>query len=176
MRAGPIILGLAFLLSIQQPHTGERGTHSARLGDLQVTVTAIRTASEQDLQQYRLSPGRTGYKFILVFVTLRDIAKFKNCTFPDFSLRVNQGFEYGVYNGGLLLMHPQTTDLLPTDESSGELAFQIKAGTEPAVLKVVRTGIVDDFCAEAEHRETKTVGPDAVNLSLVGLPSDTTKP
>jgi len=60
--------------------------------------------------------------------------------------------------------------LLPTDESSGVFAFELKAGTSPASMKLVRGTIAENVCAQFQHRETQITGPESVRLSLSGLP------
>src|SRR3974390_2427179 len=56
--------------NIPLPQTGPKGPHSTRLGDLQVTFTAARFASDHDIQDFGLRP-RGGYKVVLVFVTMK---------------------------------------------------------------------------------------------------------
>lgn len=170
MRARPkhFSLGLTLLLLSQSPQAGQKGTHSVRLGDMQITLAAARIASDHDIQDYGLHP-RAGYKEVIVFLRMKNVALYPSCSSLDEWLRVKQGYEYPRYNGPKL-QAPETIKVLPTEESSGGFAFEIKDGTEPVSIKLVRNVIVDDFCATSQHRDTHIVGPESVSLSLLGLP------
>jgi hypothetical protein len=148
---------------------GQKGKTSARLGDFELTVTAARIASDQDIQDYVLHPP-AGYKVALVFVRLKNVARYSSCSQLQEWMHVKQGYEYPQSDSGRLT-HPKTVNVLPTDESSGAFAFQIKNGTEPAALRIVREPIVDRFCASSQHRQTQNSGPESVSLSLLGLPA-----
>jgi hypothetical protein len=168
----PFSLGLVLLLLFQLPQGRPKSTHSARLGDMEITLTATRIASVQDIQDYGLRP-HAGHKVGLVFLRMKNVARYPNCSsLLDKWLRVEQGYEYPE-SGGFKLQAPQTIRLLPTEESSGAFAFEIKEGTEPIALKLVRNVIGDDFCAMSQHRDTHIVGPKSVSLSLLGLPANT---
>jgi hypothetical protein len=162
---------LTLLLLSQSSQEGQKGTHSARLGDMQITLAAARIASDQDIQDYGLRP-RAGYKVVLIFLRMKNVALYPSCSSLDEWLRVKQGYEYPRYNGPKL-QAPETIKVLPTEESSGGFAFEIKDGTEPVSIKLVRNVIVDDFCAASQHRDTHIVGPESVSLSLLGLPANT---
>ena len=168
----PFGLGLVLLLLFQLPQGRPKRTHSARLGDMQITLVAARIASDQDIQDYGLRP-HAGHKVVLVFLRMKNVARYPNCSsLLDKWLRVKQGYEYPE-SGGFKLQAPQTIRVLPTEESSGAFAFEIKEGTEPIALKLVRNVIGDDFCAMSQHRDTHIVGPKSVSLSLLGLPANT---
>jgi hypothetical protein len=163
-------LGLALLSLYQLPQGGQRSTHSARVGDVQVTAIATRIASDQDIQDYGLRP-RAGYSVVLVFLHVKNVARYPNCTSLQEWLHVRQGYEYPK-SGGYKMKAPEMYDVLPTDESSGEFAFEIKNGTEPVSLRLVRNAIGEEFCAMSQHRDTRISGPESVSLSLVGLPTN----
>jgi hypothetical protein len=167
----PFNLGLALLLLFQTPQGGQKSTHSARLGDMQITVTSARIASSQDIQDYGLRP-RAGYSIVLVFLRVKNVARYPSCTFLEKWLHVRQGYEYPK-SGGYKMKAPETYGVLPTDESSGELAFEIKNGTEPVSLRLARNAIGEEFCAMSQHRDTRISGPESVSLSLLGLPTNT---
>lgn len=163
------IAAAAVLLSVfQLPRAAQADQHAARLGDVQVTVTAARIASRQDITDYGLQ-SRAGYNVALVFVRVKDVARYPACAFPDEWMVVKEGYVYPSL-GGFSLKAPQMNGLLPTDESSGVFAFEIKAGMEPATLKLVR-GLAEDACALTQHRETSISGPESVIISLSGLPA-----
>ena len=166
-RMSKLVIAVLLLLCVAQVNA-QTNSHTARLGDLQVTLTAARIASSQDVADYGLHP-RDGYNIALVFVRVKDVARYPSCAFPDEWLVVKQGYVYPSM-GKLSVKAPQTNGLLPTDESSGTFAFEMKAGTEPASLKLVR-GIADNACAEMQHREAPIAGPESVMLSLAGLPA-----
>jgi hypothetical protein len=165
------VLGLMLLSFSQLLQGGQTNTKSARLGDMQITLLAVRIASDQDIQDYGLRP-RAGYKALIVFLRMKNVARYPSCSRLDEWLRVKQGYEYPRSNG-FKLQTPQTDRVLPTEESSGAFVFEIKEGTEPVTLKLVRNVIGDDFCAMSQHRDTHIVGPESLSLSLVGLPANT---
>jgi len=163
-------LGLALLSFYQTAQGDQRSTHSVRLGDLQVTAIATRIASIQDLQHNGLRP-RDGYQIVFVLLRVKNVARYPNCSDLDVWLSVKQGYQYPKSFG--FGNPPRTSTLPPADESSGEIAFEVKIGTEPYSLKLVRNAIGDDLCATSQHRDTRISGPDSVSLSLLGLPSNT---
>jgi hypothetical protein len=166
-----VSLGLALLSFYQLPQSGLRMAHSARLGDVQVTVIAARIASDQDIQNYGLHP-RTGYNVALVFLRVKNVAQYPSCSNLDEWLHVKQGYEYPE-SGAFKLSAPKTNNVLPTEESSGAFVFEIKAGMEPSSLKLVRSVIAESMCATFQHRNTSLTGPESVSLSLLGLPANT---
>ena len=166
----PFSLALALLLVLHSPGSSHKDTHSALLGDLRVKVTAVRIASDQDVQQYKLRP-RTGYHVVLVFLNFKNVANYPSCAHFDAWLRVKQGYEYPRSSGGKM-KRPQPDNLPPTEESDGGLAFEIKDGMEPATLKLVRNILGEDFCRMTQHREKGISGPETVNVSLQGLPAN----
>ena len=167
----PFGVGLALLFLFQSSQGGQESTHSVRLGDMQVTVTATRIASSQDIQDYGLHP-RAGHNVVLVFLRVKNVARYPSCSHVDVWLHVRQGYEYPK-SFGSKTKAPQTSNVLPTEESSGEFAFEIKAGTEPSSLKLVRNVIGEDLCAAFQHRDTRISGPESVSLSLLGLRTKT---
>jgi hypothetical protein len=142
------------------------------LGDLQITFTAARFASDQDIQDYGLHP-RTGYKVVLVFVTLKNVSRYPSCSYLEEWLHVKQGYEYPKSFGSKVKAMPLEGfgRVFPTEEESGEFAFEIKTGTEPVSVKLVRNLMSEDFCAMSQHRDTRIVGPESLSLSLMGLPT-----
>lgn len=169
-----LFIVIAPLASAQAQSRQQQNTHTARLGDLQVTVTGIRTASDYDRQQYSLNP-RAGYKIVVVSLHTKNISRYPSCSNLDEWLHVKQGYEYHRTFASFKLKVPETT-LPPTEESSGYLTFEIKEEMEPATLKLVRNAIFEDVCAGSQHRGTRISGPESVNLSLVGFPRIPNKP
>ena len=143
--------------------------HTARLGDLQTSVTAARIASSQDIAEYGLHP-RAGYNVALVFLRVKNVAQYPACASLDEWLVVKEGYVYPEFVDRFGGKIPQLSGLLPTDESSGVFAFEIKAGTSPDSLKLVRGIIAESACTQRQHRETQITGPETVRLSLSGLP------
>jgi TonB family protein len=144
--------------------------HTARLGDLQTSVTAARIASSQDIAEYGLHP-RAGYNVALVFLRVKNAAQYPACASLDEWLVVKEGYVYPDFvTFGGRLKPPQMSGLLPTDESSGVFAFEIKAGTSPDSLKLVRGTVAENVCVQFQHRETPVIGPESVRLPLSGLP------
>ena len=71
----------------------QKRTPSALLGDVRVTVTQVRDASEQELAQNRLHP-RAGYHVLLVFINFKNIGHYPSCTELHEWPRVKQGYDY----------------------------------------------------------------------------------
>ena len=132
-------------------------THSARLGDMEITLTAARIASDKDIQDYGLRP-RAGYKEALVFLRMKNVAAYPSCSYLDEWMHVKQGYAYP-RAVGFKVKSPDTINVLPTEESSGEFAPRNQGWTEPASLKVVRNAMGEELCAMSRHRETRVSGP-----------------
>ena len=81
-------------------------SHTGRLGDLQVTVTAARVASSQDIADYGLHP-RAGYNIALVFLRVKNIARYNTLRVTDnwgnnYSLRYPNADDVGNWLGAQL--------------------------------------------------------------------------
>jgi hypothetical protein len=145
--------------------------YSAQLGDLQVTVTAAGPVSPAFDERYGLRP-RTGYHIVVVNLRFRNVALFPSCSYFDVWLRVNLGYEYQRSTAGHLKW-PQADGLLATEESEGSYAFEVKDGTKPVAVKLVRNTLGEDFCRMMQHRAGSVSGPGIVSLPLEGLSSPT---
>jgi len=160
---------LLIFLCLGPTVNGQSKEHSAILGDLRVTVTAVREATADDVKQYRLY-SNPGYHSVLVFLKVKNVADYPNCTFPTYWLGVAQGYQYkGASLSGKNAL--KAFRLPPSDESEGILDFQVKDGTKPVTLKILRDDTTDAFCAQEQHRERRNTGPTTVRLSLQGLPN-----
>jgi hypothetical protein len=146
----------------QPPH------HSATVGDLRATVTAVKEASDDEIKQYGLHP-RSGYRAVLVFVTFKNMAEYPSCSFLDEWLRVKQGYMYHRESWSAV-RSPKAYNVPPAEESEGILQFEIKDGTEPVALKIIRNTMSEYLCAQTQHRERHLSGAESVSLSLQGLP------
>ena len=164
------VIAVAALLFLQATHVRQQDSHATRLGDVEVTVTASRIASSQDISDYGLHP-RVGYNVALVFLRVKNVAQYPACASLDEWLVVKEGYVYPELVNRFGGKSPQLSGLLPTDESSGVFAFEIKAGTSPDSLKLVRGTIAENVCTQLQHRETQITGPETVRLSLSGLPA-----
>jgi hypothetical protein len=141
---------------------------SALLGDVRATVTEVRDASEEEITRYRLHP-RAGYHVVLVFVNFKNVGHYPSCTELHEWLRVKQGYDYP----RLLwtaIKQPNPHNLPATEESEGPFGFEVKDGTEPSTLKLVRNTLGESLCAQMQHREKPLSGPETVTLSLRIIP------
>lgn len=147
----------------------QKQTRSALLGDVRVTVTEVRDASDQELTQYRLHP-HAGYHVLLVFVNFKNVGHYPSCTELHEWLRVKQGYDYPRVSWSAL-KEANPHNLPATEESNGPFGFEVKNGTQPAVLKLVRNTLGERLRAEMQHREKAISGPETVTLTLQGMPS-----
>jgi hypothetical protein len=154
-------------LLAHQP-AAQKQTHSALLGDVRATVTQAREASGEELTRYKLHP-RAGYHAVLVFVTFKNIGNYPSCTELHEWLRVKQGYEYPRAFAWSALKVPNPHNLPATEESSGPFGFEIKDGTQPATLKLIRNTLGETMCVEMQHRGKGISGPETALLSLQGL-------
>jgi hypothetical protein len=148
---------------------GQKQTHSALLGDVRGTVTQVRDASEEELTRYRLHP-RDGYHVVLVFVTFKNIGQYPSCTELREWLRVKQGYQYPGAFAWSALKRPNPHNLPATVESNGAFGFEVKVGTQPVALKLIRNTLGESMCIEMQHREKPISGPQTAILSLQGVP------
>jgi len=147
----------------------QRQTHSALLGDVRATVTQVREASGEELTRYKLHP-RAGYHAVLVFVTFKNVGQYPSCTELHEWLRVKEGYEYPRAFVWSALRRPNPHNLPATEESSGAFGFEVKDGTRPVVLKLIRNTLGETMCIEMQHREKAISGPQTAILSLQGIP------
>jgi len=145
-----------------------QNTHSGTLGDIRLSLTAARVASEEDIQQYKLFK-KPGYHSVLVFLRAKNVANYSNCTYLEYWVGVNLGYQY---KGNFLGKREMVMMSLPPGEGTeGVIQFQVKDGTKPSTLKILRDKVVDDACARGQHRERPIFGPVKILFSLQGLPS-----
>jgi hypothetical protein len=161
-------LPFALVLVLVYQLVAQKQTHSALLGDVRATVTQVREASAEELTRYKLHP-RTGYHAVLVFVTFKNIGNYPSCTELHEWLRVKQEYEYPRAFAWSALKVPNPHNLPATEESSGAFGFEVKDGTQPAVLKLIRNTLGETMCVEMQHREKAISGPQTAILSLQGM-------
>ena len=164
-----ILLGLTYLSVLAAPVAFAGSEHSARLGDLLITVTGIGALPlGHDLKTIR--QPRSGHHFVAVRVNVKNVGTHPNCTDFDKWLKVDANYEYPS-DYVTYLKPPRTSNLLPTEESEGIYTFEIKDGAKPVALKLVRNTVGDEFCRMMQHRSGALSGRTKVTLSLHGLPS-----
>ncbi len=166
MRILPLILGLCSF----SPVSAQQSSHSGVLGDLRITLTTVRDASNQDVADLKLRQ-KPGYHYVLVFFKVKNVSNYPSCEpYFHYWLGVSQGYQYkGVGLSGKNAV--ETKHLPPTEGSEGGVRFEVKDGTQPAVLKILREKSLDDVCAQTQHRERPIIGPEAVRFSLSGFSS-----
>jgi hypothetical protein len=172
LAAGLVLLaiGMAACQPSSRPDKTETDTHTVRVGDLQVTVTAAGAVSPNLARQHRMRAS-SGYYFVVVNVKFKNVGSYRNCYWPSLWLRVDLGFNYEsrgytrAFN-----KEAEIQDLQPSDESEGSYVFQAKDGTHPVALEVVRNTVTDDACRELQHRGPDKSTPEKVTLSLRNLP------
>jgi hypothetical protein len=168
---GSLAIGMAACQPPSKPDKTETetDTHTVRVGDLQVTVTAAGAVSSNLARQHGRH-ARSGYHFVVVNVKLKNVGSYRNCYWLSLWLRVDLGFNYestayrGAFNG------LEIEDLQPSDESEGFYVFEAKDGTHPVALELVRNTWTDDACREMQHRGPDKSTPEKVTLSLRNLP------
>ncbi len=170
LAAGLVLLAIGMTAHQSTPKKAETGTHTARVGDLQVTVTAAGAVSPNLARQHRMR-ARPGYHFVVVNVKFKNVGSYRNCYWLRLSLRVDLGFHYEShpYNTEAF-KEPEFQDLQPSDESEGSYVFQVKDGTHPVALELVRNTYTVDACREMQHRGPDNSTPEKVTLSLRDLP------
>src|SRR5262252_7632699 len=77
-----------------QDKIGSEQKRSAVLGDLRITLTAVREATGQDVQHYKLAHPQPGYHTVIVFLKVKNVANYTGCTFLEYWLGVAQGYQY----------------------------------------------------------------------------------
>lgn len=166
---GLVLLAAGIATPQSAPKKAERDPHTARVGDLQVTVTAAGAVSSNLFQPYRI-PIRPGYHFVVVKVKFKNLGSYPNCYSPSPWLRVDLGFNYSgtTYPGPF--KGPETYDLQPSDESGGFYVFQAKDGTHPVALKLVRSTLNELGCRNWPHQHGEKPPPDELTFSLRNLP------
>lgn len=148
----------------------EKDSHSARLGDLQITVMAAGAVSLDFARHHRIAP-RPGSHFVVVNLKFTNLAPYFSCPVLEALVRVDLGFNYNQYRGGDL-KDPKTQDLQPTQESEGSYVFEVKDGTHPVVLTLLRDTLSERSCMNEQHRRGVPffIRPKDVTLSLRNLP------
>jgi hypothetical protein len=161
-------LGLILLLP-GSPQGGHLDEHSARLGELQITVTAVGTVSREYLGA-GVQPPHPGHHFVMVKVKTRNIGTYSSCVEFNALIKVDAGYEYqGEVSSKL--RPPKAYALLPTESSEGSYLFQVKDGTKPVKLKLVWETLGEFVCSMSDGRSLRHVSEIPAYLSLRGLPT-----
>ena len=162
-------LGIGMGTSQSTSQKVEKNSHSARLGDLQVTVTAVGEVASVLFRQQRLTP-RTGNHFAVVHVKFKNLALYSSCPILEAWLRVEPEFNYSQYRG--YWVDPKTYNLQLAEESEGSYLFEVKDDTHPVALKLVRNTLNERSCMNNQHRKEipLIIRPKDVTLSLRNLP------
>src|SRR5438128_7447345 len=109
----PLSISLYLFFLVSSPTTsGEKNEHSAVLGDLRVTLTAVRDASGQEVEPYK-PQQKLGHHYVLVFFKVKNVASYSSCeSYFEYWLSVREGYQYkGVSVSGKNAM--ENMDLLP---------------------------------------------------------------
>jgi hypothetical protein len=162
-------VSLYFLYLVTCPTANAQNhEHSGVLGDLRITLTAVRDASDEEVEHLKLR-RKPGYHFVLLFFKVKNVANYPSCEpYFHYWLGVRQGYQYkGVSLSGKNMV--ETMRLPPTKGSAGGIRFEVRDGTQPATLKILRDKSLDDVCAHSQHRESPITGPETLRFSLRGL-------
>ena len=163
------LLGMGMATPQSTPKKAEKDSHSARLGDLQITVTVTGTVSPNFARQRGIAP-RPGSHFVIVNLKFKNLALYSSCPVLEAMVRVDLGFNYKQYRRGDL-NDPKTQGLEPTEESEGSYVFEVKDGTYPVALRLRRDTFYERSCMNDQHRRGIPffIRPKDVTLSLRNL-------
>jgi hypothetical protein len=111
----------------------KRDSHSARFGDLAITVTAMESTEAET--------HRGDRHFVAVFVTVKNAGNSAVCMEFMTRLKTTYGLTYSG-NSSVSAMRrfpaaPKIRDMLPGEESSGSYAFLVKDGVQPLEMTLV---------------------------------------
>ncbi len=165
-----VLLGMGMTTPQSTSKKVEKDSHNARLGDLQITVTAAGTVSPIFARQRGIAP-RLGSHFVIVNLKFKNLALYSSCPVLEAMVRVDLGFNYYQYRGENL-KDPKTQGLQPTEESEGSYVFEAKDGTHPVELRLLRDTFYERSCMNDQHRRGVPfiIRPKDVTLSLRNLP------
>jgi hypothetical protein len=166
----PALLGMGMATPQSTPKKAEKGSYTSRLGDLQITVTAAGAVSPNLARQRQIAP-RLGSHFVIVNLKFKNLALYSSCPVLEAMVRVDLGFNYNQYRRGDL-KDPKTQGLEPTEESQGSYVFEVKDGTRPVALRLLRDTFYERSCMNDQHRRgiPFVIRPKDVTLSLRNLP------
>lgn len=102
-----------------------------RIDEFLITFDSVRiTKTYNELKYWRYTPeSKSGYKFVVVKVTGKNVGKQKSfISFSGDQIEVDAGYIYDSTYGGVAF------DLLPEEEDSDELVFEILEKTIPVKL------------------------------------------
>ncbi len=164
------LLGIGMTTQQSTSKKAEKDSHSVRLGDLQVTVTAAGTVSPIFTRQRGIAPS-VGSHFVIVNLKFKNLALYSSCPVLEAMVHVDLGFNYNQYRLGDL-KDPKTQGLQPTEESEGSYVFEVKDGTHPVAMRLLRDTFYERSCMNDQHRRGVPfiIRPRDVTLSLRNLP------
>ena len=124
---------------------------TVRLGDLEVTVSAVGPVPHRLAQSILESP-RAGHHFVVVSVKTKNVSEYPSCTelYPTLEVGTPESHIEPFLGSGLL--SPQIIDLLPSEQSEGNFVFEVTDGTNPVELVLARQRNAEDLCAMSEGR------------------------
>ncbi len=160
-RIGTLLILL--LLVVPDLVVGQAARHSARLGRLQITATAVGPYTPDPKRAVR-KEARPGHHFVAVFLKLKNVGMRRADIWLEPVLKVDAGYEYDEA-GAVGLGSPRAAELLPTEESEGGYAFEVKDGTTPITLTITAKPATLDEAVATIMKAPR------VTLSLRGLPA-----
>lgn len=175
---GLAILALSLFLTIcLDADRKEKDKHSARVGNLVVTATAIETPEGLPKRilgrEVRLEKAPSGHYFVVVRVRFKNVGKRAICA--DFLPRLKADFGLE-YRQSFRPDEPRVSELLPDQEVEGPFTFEVKEGAKPLELTLEPRSYNEGCRPPGESRTSSGSGLvffQRPRIRLEGLPNPT---
>lgn len=147
---------------------GDKKVEPARLGDLQVTATAVDTGPVAAAEA-RAWWQPSADQFVIVRIAFKDVERRAFCTSFTTRLVSDSGLEYlpgmDTSKGG-----PRPGIITRTDGEEASYVFKVRDGSRPPALILERDTEAENACRSNQIPPLPPVGPQTARLSLDGLP------
>jgi len=158
---------ILFVLTVSPADANDkRDSHSARFGDLAITLTAMESTEAETHKEDRHS--------VAVFVTVKNTGHSAVCVTFQAKLEATYGLTYSGQGGGGVLSKfppaPKIYEMLPGEESSGSYIFYgVKDGVKPLeiILKPLRKTL---HCGSSKPTGKEMLLPEELRFDLRDLP------
>ena len=161
---------ICLLLACSSVRATEDDPHPVRMGDLQVTVTAVGAVSPKLAASLWTRP-QSGYHFVVVSVRVKNLAAYRSCTEFDPVLTADSGQDHYSPFLDTGLAWPETFNLTPFQENEGNYVFQVRDGTKPVALNLIRHINTEDLYAMVQKRPVMAPEQREVKIDLEAHPS-----
>jgi hypothetical protein len=141
----------------------------ARLGQLEISLTAVGLASKE-LLRFSTQPAQHDHHVVRLSLAIKNVSEHPNCTaLNSYLIRLfdSRGYEYQASPFGAA----EIGALLPGEGLGGNISFEIWNGSAPAFLSISRSIDLERYCAGPQHRPVDLHGGSRIRIPIERVPA-----